>query len=140
MFDSIFKVLFIVSILMQVFFNVQFDLKLINTKHLFLGSPSFPGGPFLGLRPYLKGVRWAGYCADSKLVNRDVDTAFMFFYQRAQFALSPTMLDKNKPLEYEYIILFNKQKLWEEELLSKLKAKVIVRLKGGITLIHKESL
>ncbi len=135
---------FIVIFASILFMMIVTDLQIIHNcilrgDRLFLGSNSFPGNQFMPLGPYLKGIRRAGYYSDAAPRNPDVNTAFMYTLQRAQFALVPTMLDHYTPFEYEYIVLYLKDPRSLEPILGSLNAKVILNLDKKVVLIRRES-
>ena len=63
-----------------------------------------PGLRVEPLKNYLKGVKVAGYLTD--LYDRDfwLKPRTMVFFQRAQYALSPTLLDIEQPLKHDVIV------------------------------------
>jgi len=137
MFERIFKVFFVVILVSQIFFNVAAQLDIIHKKFRFTGSHSFPGAPFLGLKPYLKGIHIAGYYSDSTPADPDISIPFMFTFQRAQFALAPLVLDHYDPLHYEHIVLVTANRASQDNLLRKLNAVAIVRINDRIVLVHR---
>ncbi len=64
-----------------------------------------PGMPFLFLRPYLVHVYRAGYYSDYIPFSPELDRDYAYDFQSAQSALVPTMLDYEKPWDFDFVIL-----------------------------------
>jgi len=98
--------LFIVFFTFGIIIGRNFLYILSAPPYLYWGSPSPPGKTYLPLRHYLEKTLMAGFWSNITLPNPDVDTNFMFQFQRAQFALTPTLLDHYTPLKHQYIVTF----------------------------------
>ncbi len=135
--ESVFKKLVVCALLLQVAFNSSFDCKFIKENILFW--PSFPGEYFLPFKPFFRGIRVVGFYSDYvSPINREMDSDFLVAPQRAQYALSPTILDYYHPFSHEFIILRTKNDFIIRQLLYSLKATLIVRFKEGFCLIRRD--
>jgi hypothetical protein len=127
--------LFVAALIVRNLITVE---SLVGFRDIFWGSDTYPGKDFLPLRPYLKEVRLAGYWADRKTpgTDIDVDTKFMYEFQRARFALLPTILDHYHPLEHSYIVIYV-QEMTIQEASRRLNAEIVFWVDHNRALLRK---
>ena len=133
-----FYYLFLIGVFGLILINVRIDIaNVLEKKQVFDGSKDFPGGAFLPFHSYLKDARKAGYYSDYAPVHPDTDALFAYFYQRAQFALAPTVLDHTNPWKYDYIVLclYHPSKL--PEALNRLPVEIVAQVNEGIILLRQ---
>ncbi len=110
-----------------IFLNGIDQIGLFNKSSFYSG---YPGLEFTGLRPFLHGVREAGYYGGKVPSDHNLDAHLYFDYQQAQYALSPVLLDNLFPFTHEWLILKDADP-------ADFKARVVARLPNGISLIKK---
>ena len=88
-------------------FNVMMAISHVFTrKSLLTASGHFPGEGFVPLNPYLSKVPVAGYVTNYISSIHEQNRPAVFNYHQAKFALAPVILDRFKPWDHEYVVLY----------------------------------
>ena len=141
-FSIFLKCIFVLTVILQIFLN-------LNTEYGFLtdvprlSSTSYPGIEFQGLKPFLAAVPVAGYWIDYQSSSPETDSKYVSPYLKAQFCLSPTMLDIQRPLQHQFIVMVSLKNEIDQSLIKSLRAQIVVVYKFSdqrlvITLIRRD--
>lgn len=127
------------GVLIAILINFYYQaFYVLNNARNFPRLQSPPGHIFIGLRPYLKNIPWAGYYSDNKTANAYADVNSMFAYQQAQYSLSPTLLDYYKPFKHEFIIFNSKDLTSLQGKVMALHGHVLAVVGGNIILVQRD--
>ena len=130
--------LFLVLFFISFNFIIQLPL-LINSRHVLKAHQVQPiGRRFIPLIPFLKQVSWAGYATCLNSSGPLTDVAIMGPYQKAQYALAPTILDYFHPFDYHYLVYQCPGRMAPSQFQGKLSSYVIVKTFRGVTLLSRK--
>jgi hypothetical protein len=100
------RYLLVTAVLIFIFCNFRMTADyIVQGKKPDNSFNHLPGESFLFLRPYLSSVYRAGYFSDYTPADPDFEPRYAYFFQTAQFALAPTILDHEKPWSHDFVIL-----------------------------------
>jgi hypothetical protein len=133
---DLWKTSLIVLAVLLILLNGFLQFKIFPKKQSHQSS-AYPGADFLGLKPYLRNVATAGYYTGQVSERPLTDPQIIYPYQRAQYALSPTLLDYYHPFTHQWIILNYMDAQAETKLIKQQHASLVVRLENGISLIRQ---